>query len=107
MADDRQSSPPSQLQNAVSPPAEYVTLTHVSATVAEITMVLGRIRALIDQNSNVVRPNVAIEWFRSLSYNPIAAKQLHLVLGVAIEFYEKQYGKIPEDPNFRLPSLPD
>jgi hypothetical protein len=39
-----------------------------------------------------------VEWLMMLSVNPTAAKQLRDTLTVALDSYEKQFGKLPVDP---------
>jgi hypothetical protein len=92
----------SELEDLVSLPAHHVTNVYVTVSSPEITVALGRIHALLDPRTNGIGQTMRVEWFQSLALNPIVAKQLYLSLGRAVDFYESQFGKIPEDPNFRL-----
>ena len=83
-------------------PTQHVTNVHITATVTEITVTLGQLHALIDPQTKTLLPAVKTDWFQSLSLNPVLAKQMLLGLGRAVEFYERTYGKIPEDPGFRV-----
>jgi hypothetical protein len=94
-------------RNTTSPPVHSVTNVHVSVNVTEISVTLGRQRILISAETNIPLPTIGIEWFQSLSVNPIAAKQMYLGIARAVELYERQFGKIPEDPNFRLAPMPE
>jgi|HubBroStandDraft_2_1064218.scaffolds.fasta_scaffold76168_1 hypothetical protein len=97
-----QSSIATTYADAVVVPTRHVTNVNITATVAEITMTLGQLHSLIDPKTRTLLPPVKTEWFQSLALNPIVAKQMYLGLGRALEFYERQFGKIPEDPSFRL-----
>jgi hypothetical protein len=72
----------------------------MTVNVSELTVTLGRFRVLINAETNTPLPNMLIEWFQSLSLNPIVAKQMHIGITRALEVYERQFGRIPEDPNF-------
>jgi hypothetical protein len=107
MPDESSADMATTYANAVALPAHHVTNINISATVAEITVTLGRLHSLVDPETNAIQPAVRTEWFQSLALNPIVAKQMYLGLGRALEFYETQFGKIPEDPGFRLASDAD
>jgi hypothetical protein len=79
-----------------------VTNINVTASIVEITVTLGRMHSLLDPQTNAMLSTMRVEWFQSLALNPVVAKQLHLSLGRAVEFYERAHGKIPEDAGFRL-----
>jgi hypothetical protein len=96
------SSTESAYDSGLPLPTQHVTNVNITATVTEITVTLGQLHALVHPETKVMLPAVKTDWFQSLSLNPIVAKQLYLGLGRALEFYETQYGKIPEDPGFRL-----
>jgi len=96
-----------QLLSGNSPPIAHVTNLHVAFSAVEIAVLLGRARQVIDPTTNTPLPGSAIEWFQSLSLNPIAAKQIRGALDRAVEAYERLFGRIPEDPNFQLAPLPD
>ena len=43
-----------------------------------------------------------IEWVAALSISPTAAAQLSQILEINLREYEEKFGKIPQDPNFKL-----
>src|ERR1700730_7464587 len=103
MSDNRTPSPPASellanFQSGGSPPLSSVTVIHVSLSAAEGAVVLGRARQGIDTKANAPLQGAAIEWFQSLSFSPITAKQASRALAQAIDVYERAYGKIPDDP---------
>jgi hypothetical protein len=101
---------PDQLRQLFSgnlPPVAHVTNIHIAISAVEIALLLGRARQVIDPQTNAPLPGSMIEWFQSLSLNPIAAKQIQLALAQSVAAYERFFGRIPEDPNFQLAPLPD
>jgi hypothetical protein len=96
-----------QLFAGNAPPIAHVTTIHVAVSAVEIAVTLGRGRQMIDRQTNIPLPGSAVEWFQSLSLNPIAAKQIQLALAQSVDVYERLFGRIPEDPNFKLAPLPE
>jgi hypothetical protein len=95
-----------RLLSGVSPPVSHVTVIHVSVSAAEVAVILGRSRQVIDPSNNTPLPGAMIEWFESLSFSPTTAKQIKLSLDHAVTVYETAYGPIPEDPAFQLAPMP-
>ena len=47
-------------------------------------------------------PEHHVEWVAALSISPMAAAQLHEVLGANLRTYEAKFGKIPKDQSFKI-----
>ena len=92
MADEQKAEPK-------APPSQGVSQFVINATPVEIMITAGVSRMVPHTNGTMTR---AVEWLVTLAISPIAAKQLADGLTDTIQRYEKHFGKIPVDPDFKL-----
>lgn len=63
----------------------------------EITIIFGQSLKYVDQKTG--QPSInGIEWLSNCILSPISAQQLYGALGLSLDSYEKNFGKIPVDP---------
>jgi hypothetical protein len=99
--DEQASLPPTSL-----PLTENVSQFAIATTPAEFLISLGHARLAMPQGGPVGNPHDTpeplVEWMLTLSISPIAAVMLSEGLKAKIGAYEKKFGKIPVDPDFRV-----
>jgi hypothetical protein len=70
----------------------------------EFLLAFGTSRLTMASAAAGAAPQHHVEWVAALSISPMAAVQLAEMLRINIVAYEKKFGKIPADPNFKLTS---
>jgi hypothetical protein len=85
-------------QPQMMPPTQAASQFAVSMSVHEIMITVGHSRVAMTVVANGIAAQPMVEWLMMLSVNPTAAKQLRDTLTVALDSYEKQFGKLPVDP---------
>jgi hypothetical protein len=85
-----------------APPTYGASRVSVTMSAPEIALTFGVMRVLIDPTTGQPGPNVALEWLATYSLSPIVALQLRDIMADIIDRYEKTFGPIPKDPNFRI-----
>ena len=91
MADEQKAEPK-------APPSQGVSQFVINATPVEIMITAGVSRMVPHTSGTMSR---AVEWLVTLAISPIAAKQLADGLTDTIQRYEKHFGKIPVDPDYK------
>jgi hypothetical protein len=76
-------------------------MVSVSANDVLVTVGQGRVAVVADSQGNPsALPHV--EWLMSLSMSPSSAKALLQGLASSLDAYEKQFGKIPQNPKLQI-----
>jgi hypothetical protein len=109
MVDEEPSTQPETTDEQTSAPAvlgtQNVSQFAIAITPAEFLISLGHACIPVPHAGPVgadVTPEPYVEWLLTLSISPIAAVTLSERLRASIADYEKQFGKIPIDPNLRV-----
>ena len=88
--------------SVVAPIPQAVTAVSASVTLAEIALLFGQNRTLIDPATNMPTGFQRVDWLAAYSLNPAIAVALHAALTSAIGQYERSYGTIPTDPTNKI-----
>ncbi len=87
----------------MSPPIQHVGHFSPALNMMEIMITIGVSRLGFGAQNEP--PIVGVEWISTLAMSPTMAKLLRDGLSDLVKSYEGAYGKIPVDPNFKLPTL--
>jgi hypothetical protein len=105
MADQVEGQPPAAAAQTPSPPllpTQQANFFTAATNPMEILIGIGLSRASIAPSPQGATLQGGVEWVACLSVSPVAAKHLQALLQATIDAYEKQFGKIPQDPAFKL-----
>ena len=94
----------SKAEPKLVPPPVHASRCSVSASAVEVVIAFGTTRALLDQKTGNPGSAAALEWFASIAMSPILADQTRQLLDYILKDYETKFGKIPQDPNFKIES---
>jgi hypothetical protein len=99
MADQPEAAP-----QAVPPQLPTQQVSHFTGAVnpTEILIAVGQSRVSISASPQGPVGSSSVEWLACLSMSATAATMLLQVLQRSIAVYEEKYGKIPQDPNFKI-----
>jgi len=97
IADSADDQPAQSEPHLIKLPRESFTHVGLAANVHEILLMFGRTDQQVDLGTNSLVV-LGIEWVRICALTPVAAKVLMSGLNVLIDRYEKEHGKIPDDP---------
>ena len=92
-------------ENVVLPMApNHISQVGITVTATEFLMMLGQTRMVVVNEGNSSAPSFspAVEWTAALSLAPTVAKAMPESLEKSINYYEKNFGKIPADPNAHI-----
>lgn len=97
--------PPTSARSPLLPTQQANHFTG-AVNASEILIGVGVSRASVNQTPQGPIMQGGVEWVVTLSISPFAASALHAILKSSIETFEKQFGKIPQDPNFKIATMP-
>lgn len=89
-------------QSVVAPPTQGASSFAITLNANEFLLSIGHSRVTFVDQAGVPTPVPVIEWFMTLAVSPTAVSQLSMALQAGIASYEKQFGKIPVDPNLKM-----
>jgi hypothetical protein len=87
----------------IGPPSVHASRFAFFHSPTDVALSFATIRTVVNQTTGM--PGApGLEWFTTVVMSATLAEQLHEVLGVVLEDYKKQFGKIPKDPKFTISS---
>ena len=85
-----------------SPPTYSGSRVSVAMASMEVMLTFGLTRQMIDPQTGAPGNVSGIEWLASYSLSPTTALQLREVLDFILKEYQKKFGRIPRDPDFKV-----
>lgn len=86
----------------LAPPVAHASRFAIATSAADINVSFATMRQVINTKTGMPGEFGALEWFITVAMGPTAASHLCQALQHTLAEYEKKFGKIPQDPQFKI-----